>query len=514
VHPQRAATEPSPLRPAPPRSSTPLPGSFRLAQDPSTTTLDNGVVFLGGSPLRLFRVSERARGVIARWRKGEPVGTGRAPALLARRLVSAGAFAPIPGRGPYDRSDVTVVIPVRDRPHQLDRLLTSLEGLRCLVVDDASLESATTTEISARHGAQFVGLTTNVGPGGARNRGLALAETPVVAFVDSDCVPPEDWLEPLLAHFEDPLVAAVAPRIVPAPPDASTAVARYEAVRSSLDRGTRAGPVRPGSGVPFVPSAVLLVRTEVIDGHEAFDPLLRSGEDVDLEWRLVAAGWDVRYEPGTVVTHDGAATVRAFLGRRCFYGTSAGPLALRHGDAMAPLQASGWSVAVWLSGLLRRPGLAMAAQATSIIVLAQRLRGLVRDPVAVATKIAGGGTAHAAVPALAAMTRVWSPLFVLGLFSRRTRRLALGALLLPALRDRGDDPGSLDTVRYVGLHLADDVAYGAGVWAGCLRARTVVPLLPRVSWRSRTWSSRGLREQLGSSERPTERSASPEHEDA
>ncbi len=221
MHPPSAATEPSPLRPAPPRSSTPLPGSFRLAQDPSTTTLDDGVVFLGGSPLRLFRFSERARGIIARWQQGEPVGSGRAPALLARRLVSAGAFAPIPDRGPYDRPDVTVVIPVRDRPSQLDRLLTCLEGLRCIVVDDASRDAAATSEICARHGAQFVGLTTNAGPGGARNRGLALAETPVVAFVDSDCVPPEDWLEPLLAHFEDPLVAAVAPRIVPAARDAS-----------------------------------------------------------------------------------------------------------------------------------------------------------------------------------------------------------------------------------------------------------------------------------------------------
>jgi mycofactocin system glycosyltransferase len=513
VHPPRAATEPSPVRAAPPRSSTPLPGSFRLAEDPSTTTLDNGDVFLGGSPLRLFRVSERARGIIARWQKGEPVGGGRAPALLARRLVSGGAFTPMPDRGPYDRSDVTVVIPVRDRPSQLDRLLTCLEGLRCIVVDDASRDAAATSEICTRHGARLVGLATNAGPGGARNRGLALAETAVVAFVDSDCEPPEGWLEPLLAHFEDPLVAAVAPRVVSAAHDTSSVVARYEAVRSSLDRGGRAGPVRPGSSVPFVPSAVFVVRTEVVDGHELFDPQLRSGEDVDLEWRLVAAGWDVRYEPGVVVAHDGAATVGAFLSRRRFYGTSAGPLALRHGDAMAPLQASGWSVTVWLLGLLRRPGLAMVAQATSIVLLAHRLRGLVRDPVAVATTIAGGGTARAAVPALGAMTRVWSPVLMLGLFPRRTRRLALIALLLPALRDRRDNPGSLDAARYVGLHVADDVAYASGVWSGCLRTRTAVPLLPRVTWRSRTWSSEGLQDQLKSPAGSTDPSLSPAHGD-
>ncbi len=111
------------------------------------------------------------------------------------------------------------------------------------------------------------------------------------------------------------------------------------------------------------------------------------------------------------------------------------------------------------------------------------------------------------------MTRVWSPLLVLGIFSRRTRRLALMALLLPALRDRRDEPGSLDAVRYVGLHVADDVAYGAGVWSGCLRARTAVPLLPRVTWRSRTWSSQGLSEQLRSSDATTDLSLSPARRD-
>ena len=227
-------------------------------------------------------------------------------------------------------------------------------------------------------------------------------------------------------------------------------MARYEAVRSSLNRGARPGLVRPGSNVPFVPSAVILVRTEVVDGHRLFDPELRGGEDVDLEWRLADAGWDVRYEPESVVAHDGAATVGAFLGRRYVYGTSAGPLALRHGEAMAPVQTSGWSVAVWLLSLLRRPGSAMAAQAASIMVLAHRLRGLVRDPVAVAAKIAGGGTARAAVPALAGIARVWSPLLVIGLLFRRTRRLAALALLVPALHDHGEEPGSLDAARYVG----------------------------------------------------------------
>jgi hypothetical protein len=41
------------------------------------------------------------------------------------------------------------------------------------------------------------------------------------------------------------------------------------------------------------------------------------------------------------------------------------------------------------------------------------------------------------------------------------------------------------------------VAYGAGVWAGCVRERTLAPVVPRIAWRSRVWSARGLRDSLG-----------------
>ena len=37
-------------------------------------------------------------------------------------------------------------------------------------------------------------------------------------------------------------------------------------------------------------------------------------------------------------------------------------------------------------------------------------------------------------------------------------------------------------MRFVLGHLADDVAYGAGVWAGSLRARTTVPVRPAIAW--------------------------------
>ncbi len=487
------------LRPAPDRRTTPLPGSFTLHPAASTVHLDDGSVVLGGSPLRLFRISARAQRLLERWRIGHPVGDQPGARLLARRLVSSGAYTPRPTTTSYNERDVTVVVPVRDRPAELDRLLHALsDHLAVVVVDDASSDAGATKEIAARHRARFVPLTTNSGPAGARNAGLALAHTPLVAFVDSDCVPAPDWLDPLLGHFDDPVVAAVAPRVVPLARPAEGAVQRYEAVRSSLDRGAAEGPVRRGSTIPYVPSAALVVRTAVAPGPELFEPGLRVGEDVDLAWRLADAGWDVRYVPSSTVEHDGPATLEQLLARRAFYGASAAPLAQLHPGALAPLNVSAWSLAVWLLVVARRPLLALATLATSVGILAHRLSGLTRDPVAVATRIAGEGTTRSAAPALAGLTRAWSPAFLLALASRRTRKAALLALLLPALADWWEDRSrlNLDPITYTALHVADDAAYGAGVWWGCARQQTAAPLLPRVSFRSRVWSERALREQL------------------
>ena len=461
--------EPPALRPAPDRRTTPLPTSFTLHRAASTVHLDDGALVLGGSPVRLFRISARAQHLVDRWRAGDAVGDQRGARLLARRLVSSGAYVPRPTTSSHGTDDVTIVIPVRDRPAELDRLLRAVSTLACVVVDDASTDAGATKEVAERHGARFVALGDNCGPAGARNAGLAAVHTPLVAFVDSDCVPAPGWLDPLLGHFDDPVVGAVAPRVIPArrtpDPDLGDPVQAYEAVRSSLDRGDTEGLVRRGSAVPYVPSAALLVRLAVASGPEIFDPTLRSGEDVDLVWRLVDAGWDVRYVPQGIVEHAGPSTLGDLLARRTFYGMSAAPLSRRHSGALAPLDVSAWSLAVWLLAAKRRPVLALATLAASIGLLAHRLRGLTTDPVGLATRIAGDGTARAAVPALSGLTRAWSPALLAALAFRRTRKAAAVALLVPALadwrRDRNKDPRNATDLRpgtYVALHVADDVA--------------------------------------------------------
>ncbi len=77
-------------------------------------------------------------------------------------------------------------------------------------------------------------------------------------------------------------------------------------------------------------------------------------EDVDLVWRVLAAGWRVRYEPASVVRHDHRTTLGPWLRRKAYYGTGAALLADRHGSDVAPLVLNPWTAALAVSVLAQR----------------------------------------------------------------------------------------------------------------------------------------------------------------
>jgi hypothetical protein len=67
---------------------------------------------------------------------------------------------------------------------------------------------------------------------------------------------------------------------------------------------------------------------------------------------------------------------------------------------------------------------------------------------------------------------------LLAVASRRSRPGLAAVAVLPGLLDWIDRRPGVDPVRFVALRLADDVAYAAGVWAGCAKERSIRALLP------------------------------------
>ena len=219
-----------------------------------------------------------------------------------------------------------------------------------------------------------------------------------------------------------------------------------------------------------------------------FDPSLRVGEDVDLVWRLVDAGWRARYEPQSVVGHRPRATLAALLRQRFGYGRSAGALDRRHPGAVAPVvtgpaAAGGWA----LAGACHPMAGALLGLTPALAV--RRALPAVHGRDALALRLAALGLLRAGEQLASAVTRIWWPVALpAALGVRRLRRPLLAAALLPVVIDWSRTVGAapvarLDPVRYLGLRLLDDAAYGAGVWVGAVRARTPRVLLPRFASR-------------------------------
>ena len=464
--------------PAPPDAR--LPDGSTVVLDPGVQWRDGGTALLGGSPARLLRLAPAARELLA----GDRVEvTDARSAALAARLLDAGVAHP--QVAPVLHPDVTVVVPVRDRTDGLARLLAALRAdpgtARCpvVVVDDGSADPAAVAAVATR--ARIVRHERARGPAAARNAGLRVAGTALVAFVDSDCVPEPGWLATLAGHLADPRLALVAPRITALDPAQPGWVARYEALASALDMGPAPARVAPLTAVSYVPSAALLARRAALG--DGFDESMPVAEDVDLVWRLTAAGWRVRYEPAARVAHDHRVTVAGWLRRRAFYGTGAALLAARHGAAVAPLVISPWSLAAWalpvLGGRWGAVG-AVGVLGRASVLLARRVAVPGQHPpVGWAASLVLRGTASSGRALARTVTRHHWPLALAGAMASRRVRCTVGAVAVgDAVLAWWPHRREIDLPAFAAGRRLEDLGYGAGLWLGALRARSARALLP------------------------------------
>lgn len=476
----------------------------RLQLDADLRPSDDGRTLIGGSPFRLLRLTDAGAVTVGEFAAGKPIPASGQAQALAARLIDAGMAHPLVEPRAVRADEVSVVVPHHNDHHRVARSVESIEttnpGIAITVVDDASDLPPTEEDLrrsfagAGRPEVRVIELTTNQGPAAARNRGWAAVSSPLVAFVDSDVLVTAGWLESIIPLFDDPNVAAVGPRVQPGTLGteaniASTALSRYEATDSPLDMGPRPAGVRPRSRVSHLPAAALVVRRSALEAVGGFDESLRSGEDVDLLWRLVEAGYRVRYQPESTVVHADRPTWRALARQRAFYGSAAAPLDARHPSLVSPVDVNVWSLASWAAIALggragRFAGLGLAAGTAAALV--PKLRDKVDQPAVEALRLGLFGHLHAGRWIASAVPRAWLPLaMTASLFSRRARRATLAAIALPPLVEwamqRRQGPPQLDPVRYVGASILDDVSYGVGVWRGIRKLGSLRAIMPRLT---------------------------------
>lgn len=237
---------------------------------------------------------------------------------------------------------VTVIIPhLRNRP-LLEACLNSLRessfpDFTIIVVDNGGHASDLEGLEASFPEVRVCRLPENVGYAGACNRGLRLARTPWVVFLNDDTVVDPHWLGPLVAAARrDPHVGALQPKIL-------SLRAKREGVRvfdyagaggGMLDRlgypwciGRNLYGVEEDRGQHDLPrpifwasGAAMFAWREAVERVGGFDEsYFMHMEEIDLCWRMQLAGYTVRSVPASVVWHEGGASLRQGSPQKVLY---------------------------------------------------------------------------------------------------------------------------------------------------------------------------------------------------
>jgi glycosyltransferase involved in cell wall biosynthesis len=174
------------------------------------------------------------------------------------------------------------------------------------LVDDGSTDGS--SSVAEQLGVRIVAMERNAGRGAVRATAIAQAQHELVLCCDATNHLPGDFLERASRWFADPAVAAVFGRIW-----------QQEATcLSERWRGRHLFRVQDGMAVQH--SALLstygcVLRREAVMHVGNFDPSLRHSEDAELGRRLLAAGFDVVFDPSLHVIAGVTNTLRQVLER-------------------------------------------------------------------------------------------------------------------------------------------------------------------------------------------------------
>jgi mycofactocin glycosyltransferase len=455
-------------------ADAPIPQGTHVVLDEGAEFIDRDLIS-GGSPWRLLRLTGPSRALAEKWRGGGVIGAGEE--RFARTLVQQGLLHPrFTTTDALTIDAIDVIVPVFDSVATLETYLTQFESFHVTVADDGSMDADAVKSCADKHGAALVRLAHNSGPAAARNAAARATDREILWFIDVDVVIDDarSLSEGLLTAFDDPLVAAVAPRVRGA--GGPSRRERFEVEFSPLDMGDRSALVVPGGAVTYVPSACLMVRRAAFG--RGFDESFRVGEDVDLVWRLFDQGWLVRYDAALVVKHHARTSWSGWWRQRREYGASTGALAKRYGDRLAPLRSDPCTLIAWTSVLLGQPALGGRIVRAARNHARQGLFASEDDPAHVANAVVARNMLRAGGPLARAVVRTFGASVLVAALHPRLRQRAL---LLFAVGSAWRWRHHRLRVSDVPLGVADDLDYGVGVVEGAWRSNSLRSLTPHVT---------------------------------
>ena len=211
----------------------------------------------------------------------------------------------------------SIIIPLFNRPNELDELLLSLcnqtnKQFEVIIAEDgSSIKSDKVVEKYKDKLSIIYFEKPNSGPGLTRNKGAEKANYNWLIFFDSDCIIPENYIECVTAFLKTNSADAYGGPDAALPSFAPV----QKAINYSMTSFFTTGGIRGGSKPldKFHPRSFNLGVS-----RNAFNKLngygkMRFGEDIDFSLRLLQAGFETALIPGAFVYHKRRTNFRQFF---------------------------------------------------------------------------------------------------------------------------------------------------------------------------------------------------------
>ncbi len=457
-------------------------------------------------PLRAIFVHEAYRPVTAHlegggWAPLERMA-GAAPRIPPRDIefflhsLQRKGFVEQKGFFPLEDAEcptVSVIVPVRNRPEDIDACLRSLERLdypsdrrEVIVVDDASDDG--TPEVAERFaGVRLLRMNRRRQAAFCRNRAAEVARGEILAFIDSDCTADPTWLRELVPAFRDPSLGALGGWV-----DAAfdrNGLDRYEKVKSALKMGAWCKRSEQAERFFYVPACNFLVRRNAFAAVGGFRECLHVGEDVDFCWRLQDTGRFLEFRPVGRVSHKHRNRLGAFCARRFDYGTSEPVLQGLHGGRVKTLYLPWTESLFWLLAALGAVlgTLAPLAPAAGLFLvdahrrygrLAARRVPVRRPDVLAAVARSYLAFVHHCCSFVSRYYLVAVP--AAALVSPTAAAVMAGMHLIAGGVEYVVKKPRLNPASFLFYFTLEQVSYQCGVWWECIRRIDFRPVLPRI----------------------------------
>jgi GT2 family glycosyltransferase len=218
----------------------------------------------------------------------------------------------------------SIVIPSHSQPDLLRRCLVAVQnyaplGTEIVVVDDGSAKGAISAVADEFSSVTTIRNETALGFCRAANRGITASRGEIVELLNDDAEPTAGWAECALERFRNPNVGGVTPLVLQDKPDRSLAI--IDTAGDDYDQGGFArkrghgerydceGPFSKPAQVAAISAAAGFYRRSALQKVGAFPELFGAYfDDVDLSLRLSRGGYQLWYEPSSVVWHAVSAT--------------------------------------------------------------------------------------------------------------------------------------------------------------------------------------------------------------